>query len=269
MSMDLQSCAFVAKAPAKINLFLKIIGTTHTKDGKYHLLQSRFMRIPEFYDTLGLMFEAQKFEVVGDFDCAMEQNTIYKAFTKLLEQINPIKQEALKHLKVFVEKGIPSGSGLGGASSNAACFLQAANAVLDLNLTQTQLMQIGAEVGSDVPFFLSGLDIANVEGRGEIITPCDVSSIDVEIITPSLSVSTKEVFKEFSKRFYNPQQCEVTKKESWLKKSNLEILSNNAFMNNDLLKPLLSLYPSLQSYCQKGVFLSGSGSCFWRCKEMR
>ncbi|MBX7490036.1 4-(cytidine 5'-diphospho)-2-C-methyl-D-erythritol kinase [Helicobacter sp. Faydin-H64] len=255
----------VAKSYAKINLFLKIVGKTQINNTSYHLLQSRFMRVASLYDTLGFNFNAKEFSLVGDFDCLTEQNTIYKAFIVLLPYVSKEQVKALNHTQIVVQKKIPSGGGLGGGSSNAACFLQVVNRELNLGLDKATLMEIGAKVGSDVPFFISDLELANVEGRGEIITPYNAESkFDIEVITPNVHCSTAEVFRLYAKEFYSTSAIVQTQMESWLQKSNAEILNNNAFSNNDLLKPLLRLHSELESYCQKGVFLSGSGSCFWK-----
>lgn len=271
-------CDFLAqnsayKSYAKINLFLKIVGKTNVNGINYHLLQSRFMKVSNLYDTLFFDWNAQSFEIVGCFGCSMEQNTIYKAYDLLKPYLREWQNKALKHLKVCVDKKIPSGGGLGGGSSNAACFLQVVNQELKLNLDWQTLMNLGAQVGSDVPFFLSGLEIANVEGRGEIIESCnkgkesqDFAPFEVEIVTPKIHCETAKVFKKYSDSFYKEAKIQQTKAQNWLKISNQEILQKSAFENNDLFVAVLALYPKLESYVKEGLFLSGSGSCFW-CKK--
>lgn len=260
---EIESCEIVAKSYAKINIFLKIVGKTRIKGVNYHLLQSRFMRLPFLYDTLGFKFGVESFNIIGDFDCKLEQNTIYKALNALLPHITPDKKHALQHISILVKKEIPSGGGLGGGSANAACFLQVVNAALNLGLSDEALMQIGAEVGSDVPFFLSGLEIANVTGRGEVIAPCDEKPFLVDIIKPNCHCSTAKVFAKYAQEFYDSIKVADALKESWLQKSNAEILKQDSLKVNDLLAPVLMLYPELESY-SKTAFLSGSGSCFWR-----
>ena len=127
-------------------------------------------------------------------------------------------------------------------------------------------MEIGANIGSDVPFFASGLEIANVGGRGEVVTPCDEAPFLVEIFSPKVHCSTQAVFQKYAEEIYSQATTLQAKNERWLQKSNAEILEQNAFVSNDLLKPLLRLHPSLESYCKKNVFLSGSGSCFWKAR---
>lgn len=260
--MPFKSCVSVEKSFAKINIFLKIVGKT--RDNTYHLLHSRFLKVESLYDTLGFDFGAERFDIIGECNCALQNNTIYKAYIALLKRISSTKQKALNTLRVYVDKRIPSGGGLGGGSSNAACFLMAVNKLLDLKLNDAVLMEIGAKVGSDVPFFLSGFKIADIQGRGEIITESKEASFDVEIIAPKIHCNTQEVFKEFAKSFYTEQKALEIKAQNWLEKSNDEILRKSALEINDLLKPALKLYPELQDFMQDSLFLSGSGSCFWR-----
>lgn len=254
------------KSYAKINLFLKIVGKTQVNGINYHLLESRFMRVSHLYDVLTFDWSAQDFEVVGNFDCPMQQNTIYKAYRLLLPYLKESQKEALKHLRVLVDKKILSGGGLGGGSSNAACFLQGIHQKLKLDLDKQTLMNLGAQVGSDVPFFLSGLEIANVEGRGEIVESCDQEPFEVEIIIPKISCNTAKVFQKYSDSFYQEAKIKQIKSQNWLKKANQEIFTKSALENNDLLAAVLLLYPQLESYVKENLFLSGSGSCFWRKK---
>ncbi|MDQ1340116.1 MAG: 4-diphosphocytidyl-2-C-methyl-D-erythritol kinase, partial [Campylobacterota bacterium] len=153
------------KSYAKINVYLKIVGF---KDG-YHLINSRFVIVKELYDLMWFEKSAGlEFEIVGDFDCPKEQNTIYKAYKALIKH-QPKKEIAdfVKNNKAVVYKNIPSFAGLGGGSSNAATFLLMINKALNLNLSKEELNEIGLEVGADVPFFLSGFKSATVSGIGE------------------------------------------------------------------------------------------------------
>ncbi|MDY3112843.1 MAG: 4-(cytidine 5'-diphospho)-2-C-methyl-D-erythritol kinase [Helicobacter sp.] len=260
---------FYEKAHAKINIFLKIVGKTEVGGVGYHLINSRFLRVESLFDELILEGGSDEFCVIGACNIEEKQNTIYKAYLALLPHISKKHKDLLNKSKVKVIKRIPLGAGLGGGSSDAAAFLRLVNKAFELGLSKEVLMQIGAEVGSDVPFFISELSVANVSGRGEIVESCEEGGFGVRILNPSLHCSTKEVFSKFAKDFYTPQKAEQNLKENWLQKSNDEVLKNSPFVNNDLLEPLLALYPELESYA-KEAFLSGSGSCFWQvesCKE--
>lgn len=266
----------VYKSYAKINLFLKIVGKTCINGVHYHLLESRFMKVPSLYDSLSFDWNAPAFEIVGNFDCTTEQNTIFKAYRLLMPYLTESQKQALGHLSIRVEKNIPSGGGLGGGSSNAACFLQAVNQKLEIGLDLPTLMNLGAQVGSDVPFFLSGLEIANVKGRGEIIESCyqekesqEFAPFEVEIVMPNLHCNTAKVYQKYAESFYDEARVRQTKAQNWLEMPNQTILQNNALQNNDLLVAVLALYPKLESYREEGLFLSGSGSSFWRLSQAK
>ncbi|MCL4135183.1 UNVERIFIED_CONTAM: hypothetical protein GTU68_021953 [Idotea baltica] len=99
-------------------------------------------------------------------------------------------------LDIHLIKRIPSAAGLGGASSNAAAALIAANAIWQLKFSKEQLHAIAAELGSDVPFFLYG-GAAICQGRGEKITPFETpASLDIVIAKPNVALSTKDVFSK-------------------------------------------------------------------------
>lgn len=76
--------------------------------------------------------------------------------------------------RVRLDKQIPVGAGLGGGSADAAAALRLANATLPEPLAPDELMLLAGEVGSDVPFLVSGLDTALARGRGEVLEPCPV-----------------------------------------------------------------------------------------------
>jgi len=251
------------KAYAKVNIFLKITG----KRGNYHEIFSRFMKLPELYDEL--YFEHKKepgFVLKGDFSCTTEQNTIYKAYQALLEATN--SQALAKLIETYaikVEKNIPSFAGLGGGSSDAACFLKMCNNTLDLGLSLNELSQIGSKIGADVPFFIYDYTSANVSGIGEIVEKFDEPSLDLETITPKVLGSTPKVYQAFRESFYKELSPQEHAKLSVT--SSKEILQTYSISEaNDLFEPALHLYPELKQSYQKGWFFSGSGSSFFRLK---
>lgn len=246
------------KSFAKINIFLKITGKMAYKGQDYHTLHSRFMLYKDLYDEIEISLDSKEFEILGNFDCSLERNTIYRAYKEILPFLNQQQREILSHLQIIVNKKIPSGGGLGGGSSNAASFLCWVNDFCKLDLEKERLCEIGSRVGSDVPFFVSGYTMANVSGRGEIVEFYDEEALKVEIINPNIPSNTAQIYKEYSKSFYKPTQ------ENWFCLENNKILEKSALEVNDLLSPLLKIYPNFNDFVKQGFFLSGSGSCFWR-----
>ena len=240
------------KAPAKVNIFLKITG----HDGYYHLLNSRFMKVNNLYDEIEIV-DAEKFDIKGDINCALRDNTVFKAYVELTQEYPEIKKWFIgKEIKI--KKNIPEMAGLGGGSSDAAAFLRLVNEKSNLNLSTEKLINIGKKIGSDVAFFLYDYDVADVYGRGDIVKPRDEKALNLEIFTPSIECSTPDVYKIYKEQFFNPRPTDLDKKET------IEILQNySAIELNDLLKPALMLYPELNQYLNYGFF-SGSGSSFFR-----
>ncbi len=250
------------KAYAKVNIFLKITGT---RGNKYHTLASRFMRVDSLYDELEFIpNRSDGFLIEGDFGCSVEQNTIYKAYTALFEKTKSKELgEFFQTNGVGVQKRIPAFAGLGGGSSDAATFLHMCNKQLSLGLGMQELVEIGLQVGADVPFFLYGYASANVTGIGEIVEPFDEELLDIEIFTPKIEISTPAVYKEYRKSFFAPISKEEESK--WLELPSKEVLQKfDAQSANDLLAPALKLYPQLEAYNKEGWFFSGSGSSFFR-----
>jgi len=245
------------KAPAKVNIFLKITGY----DGYYHLLNSRFMKVNNLYDEIEII-EAEKFNITGDINCAIRDNTVFKAYIELTTEYPEIKPWFIgKEIKI--KKTIPEMAGLGGGSSDAAAFLKLVNEKSTLNLSTKELIKIGKKVGSDVPFFLYDTDVANVYGRGDIVEPINEKALDIEIFTPPIECSTPDVYKMYKKQFFNPVSTDLDKKET------TEILQNYSPNElNDLFLPAVTLYPELNKFKDFGFF-SGSGSSFFKIKKKK
>lgn len=247
-------------APAKINVYLKLV----KKRGFYHELNSRFIRYENLFDEV--VFEDktsdEEFELVGEFGCKKSENSITKAYYGLKEAgFSGELEEFFKSKRVHVKKRIPEFSGLGGGSSDCASFLLLCNEVMNLQISKERLCFIGANIGADVPFFLQGVQSANVKGVGEIVEEFEDDIPNVKLIFPKVKCSTMEVFEAFDAQFkpFN---------SSWQNCSSKMLL--NSFNNtqlNDLLNPALRVYPDLSEYAKQGYFMSGSGSTMFEVKN--
>ncbi len=183
-------------APAKINLTLDV--GARRPDG-YHDIRS-VMQTVGLSDTLTARRTPDRpgvrLEVVGDEAAGVpadESNLVHRAAVRLQKvaaarNITPGNESGL-HIRL--EKRIPLQAGLGGGSSDAAVTLRAVDAVLALNLPKVALCKIGAELGADVPFFLTG-GTALVEGLGERVTPLPPlePQWDLMIVKPPVGIST-------------------------------------------------------------------------------
>ena len=257
------------KAYAKVNVFLKIVGTR----GDYHLLASRFVTLPDLYDTLRFVPKEKPdphFILKGKFGCKTEQNSIYKAYRLLSDHTRNKKIEDFFHThEVIVTKQIPEFAGLGGGSSDAAAFLRLCNRVLALQISTATLASIGAQIGADVPFFIYGYPSANVTGIGEIVTPFEEEVVKLKTFTPPVKCDTAAVYRQFRKNISNQDLTENENlAKTLLHEKSVEILKRyEPETLNDLYPAALTLYPQLQAYAAPNRFFSGSGSTFFTTRE--
>ena len=248
------------KSYAKVNIFLKIAG----KRDNYHMLVSRFVRIKNLFDIIEFQVSnCDSFTLEGNFSCEIKKNTIYKAY-KLLSNMFQNVKDYFKHHKIVVKKDIPEFAGLGGGSSNCATFILMVNDVCKLNLSKDILAEIGAKIGSDVPFFIYEYDSANVSGIGENVKQFNEEIPKFQIITPNIKCDTSVIFQRLRDgKFY----CKIQKNEidKLLKTKSIDILNTLSITEaNDLYKPALYCNNKLQKYAKDNWFFSGSGSSFFK-----
>ena len=240
------------KSYAKINSFLKIVGTR----GNYHEIVSRFVLRSEIYDEI--FFEkADVFALECDNE-NIENNIVLKAKFELEKAgfKNELDEFFASH-KIVIKKQIPLGAGLGGGSSNAATFLKMANEELNLKLTRENLMKIGANIGADVAFFASDFNAANVGGIGEIISEFNDEVPEVKILTPGVFCSTPAVYGEFRANFMDSIDVNLAAKMREMTTVQLLERYENRKLN-DLFAPCFKIYPQMDKF--KDFFLSGSGA---------
>ena len=246
------------KSFAKINVFLKIVGTR----GNYHEILSRFVLCEQLFDEI--YFERSNSFTIECDNKEITENIIQKAMDELKRAgfSNELDEFFSSH-KIIINKQIPIGAGLGGGSSNAATFLLMVNDELNLNIKRENLMQIASKIGADVTFFVSGYKAANVSGIGEIIEEFDDEVPNLNIFTPNVFCSTPMVYQEFRSNFLQYIDVNAAKKMQNLKcKELLEIYKNEEL--NDLFAPCFKLYPQMNEFRDK--FLSGSGSSVFSVK---
>ena len=175
------------KAPAKINLFLKIVGK---RQNGFHELQSVFQLI-DLYDEIFI-----KVREDGQINFINESKKINKHDDLGLKAAKLILHEKKLGVDIYLKKNIPIGAGLGGGSSDAATILMGINNLCDLKLSKKELMGIGLKLGADVPFFVFG-ENAWVEGIGESIRKIIIPESNYYICYPNFPISTESVFKSF------------------------------------------------------------------------
>jgi 4-diphosphocytidyl-2-C-methyl-D-erythritol kinase len=232
-------------APAKLNLFLHVLG--RRADGM-HELQTVF-RLIDRSDRVGVAVrEDGEIRFSGPFG---EENLCVHA-ARLLKQASGTSKGA----DLALEKNLPVGGGLGGGSSDAATVLLALSRLWNLRLDRKTLMEIGLQLGADVPFFIYGRSALG-EGVGERLQSLDLGPAWYLVLVPQVPVSTKEIFS----------LAALTGDAKPLKIS--AFLSGQG--RNDLEPAALRRYPEiaehlawLRQHGSPGVFpprMTGSGAC--------
>ncbi|ADU97594.1 4-(cytidine 5'-diphospho)-2-C-methyl-D-erythritol kinase [Thermovibrio ammonificans] len=177
----------IVPAPAKVNLSLWINGKR--PDG-YHELVT-VLHTVNLFDTLTFM-PSDRFELQVEGDQLLplgRSNLIVKA-AELFRRATGIKP----NVKIKLLKKIPIGAGLGGGSSNAAAALKALNTLYGKPLSEPELHQLAAQIGSDVPFFIRG-GLAVATGRGEKLKHYNPAHFKLLLVYPDFSCPTAEVYK--------------------------------------------------------------------------
>jgi len=249
-------------APAKINLFLHVLG--RRADG-YHDIESVFVPIA-LWDLLDFAAR-QDGQIVreGDLTGPIDADLAVRAARALqphaLKRASGPSQTAAAGVTIRVEKRIPVGAGLGGGSSDAAATLIALNRLWDLRLSRQVLKQMGRELGADVPFFL-GDGAAFVEGTGERCTPVRLPPCWFVLVFPGEQVSTAQIFAD-PKLTRNTKATTISSFSAALCEAN-----SGLFGTNDLEPVVRSRYPSVsQALDLLGRYgparMSGSGSAVY------
>ncbi|MEW6185531.1 MAG: 4-(cytidine 5'-diphospho)-2-C-methyl-D-erythritol kinase [Thermodesulfobacteriota bacterium] len=253
------------RTPAKINLFLEVLGKR--RDG-YHSIRSLMQPI-NLFDTLSIKTNSQglKIRCPGHPELENPSNLVNKA-VKLLEKElgRPLP------LSIRLKKKIPVGAGLGGGSSNAAATLTGINQLLGGLVPERRLAVLAARIGSDVPFFLNPVTTL-ASGRGEILKPWpDFPLYWYVLIYPGFSVSTSWA--------YGQVKFPLTRIEKSINIKRLKtkgLAGGGTFLFNDLEGVVSPYFPGLAKIktalqdrgCLQAL-MSGSGSTMfglWESEE--
>ena len=189
--MTSSSNSFLNKAiefpsPAKINLFLHIVGQ---RDDGYHNLETLFQFI-DHSDTLTLTAtEKPTIDLLTPIEGVNNEDNLIVKAARLLKK----KTNSPLGVQISINKILPMGGGLGGGSSNAATVLVALNTLWQCQLSTSDLATLGLSLGADVPIFIHGFS-AFAQGVGEKLTVMDPEEPWYLITKPECSISTQQVF---------------------------------------------------------------------------
>lgn len=248
-------------SPSKVNVFLRV---THKRPDGYHELASLFHAI-SLGDTIKFSISPSSHKdslTTNAFGVPLDDSNL------IIKALNLFRRETgiNNYFWVHLDKRVPTGAGLGGGSGNAATALWAANRMSGNVVGEKELLEMAAEIGSDISFFFSS-GAAFCTGRGEIVE--DVRgilplSIPLCLMKPQDACATADVYRKF-------------KLENASKENPRELLERirkegitQATCINDLEPPAFEVLPSLKRFKQRvasagrnkfsAVFMSGSGS---------
>jgi 4-diphosphocytidyl-2-C-methyl-D-erythritol kinase len=278
MRLCCQGPSLVVNTPAKLNLFLEVLG--RRPDG-YHELETVMVSIG-LYDTLLFVEDASHQTrlrcrlATQQRLCAQQAASLAGEDNLVLRAAHLLRQETgcRRGVQIELTKRIPMQAGLGGGSSDAAATLVGLNRLWDLGLTAGQLHALAARLGSDVNFFLDSPRGALCSGRGEQITRLELSQqLHAVVACPSSGLSTAQVFGQWRPSAEQPRSsADLVAALSGGRLGPGADLLFNALEGPacDLNDDVAATLRDLRSAGAKGAAMSGSGSaCFALCRTAR
>jgi 4-diphosphocytidyl-2-C-methyl-D-erythritol kinase len=239
-------------SPAKINLRLEVL---NKREDGYHDIRTILTRI-SLYDDVYISLKKEKGISVKseNVDIPENRNLAFIAAKYLLEEAG-----IDTGVDIRIKKRIPVGGGLGGGSSNAATIIMALNELLNINLSDKGLMDIGLKIGTDVPFFIFKKP-AIATGIGDILEEITIPpNLWFVLINPDICINTGDIYKKLLLT-----NSKIGIKLPYLFKDCSQIVK---ILYNDLERVTINMYPvigeiknRLLSLGAEGTLMSGSGS---------
>lgn len=243
------------KSFAKINLCLDVV---KKRDDGFHELDMIMVPI-DLFDTVAIeISDEMQMETNKGFLPLDERNTIIKAINLLRS-----KYDFTENFSIKLMKTVPTQGGMGGGSSNAATAIKMINQMLNLQMSEAEMLNVSEQVGADVPFCLYGRP-ASVKGFGEILSPLEINlDFHIFIVKPKWGVSTPKAFKNLDlKNIVHPNCNDVIKA---LKNNDYGLFINS--IDNSLEAGAFKLLPVIEVLKRELVdfgfdvaLISGSGS---------
>jgi 4-diphosphocytidyl-2-C-methyl-D-erythritol kinase len=248
------------KSVAKINLDLRVLAKR--EDG-FHNLRSVFQTI-NLADAIEIQFEASKktkITIADDF--RIPNNLILSAAIAAMEAM-----KVHGRVSFTLKKQIPMGGGLGGGSSNAASVLLALPVLAGRILPLTTLAEIGARLGSDVPFFLTGGTAMAMDRGTELYDLPDIAEEPVLLVSPGVHVATGPAYSALDRSLtFTGSSSSINSFQAFVRALGQErsAMVASAFSANDFETVVFKQYPQLKKIAGRlrnlgGTRMTGSGS---------
>lgn len=193
------------KVPAKINLYLKVIGKR--PDG-YHDIDT-LMQAVSLYDEL-ILEKSDRIELICDGlpEIRPQDNLVYRAAKAVFELAR------YPGVKITLKKHIPTGAGLGGGSADAAFLARGLLELYEMRLDSRELKLRMAKLGADIPFFL-GTGQARATGIGDILEAIELpTDYQVLIVKPNVSINTSWAYQNLKIRLTKRQKSVILDKRT-------------------------------------------------------
>lgn len=240
-------------APAKINLFLRVL---RKREDGYHDIFSLMQKISLCDELTFLPRPEGIFLKCPDVNLPTnEDNLVFRAAQSIFAYTN-----YLSGIEITLNKRIPLAAGLGGGSSDAAATLMALNELCSFGLKKKELMELGAKLGADVPFFIFGGNTAFASGTGKKLKACkNFPKLYLVLVNPQFPLSTKTVYENLNLRL-------TSEKINYSIPRFFALGDVTRELYNDLEEVSLKLHPEFGNLKQillrhgaLGALMSGSG----------
>lgn len=250
------------KSLAKINLDLRVLA--RRADG-FHDLRTVFQTI-SLADTIDIQFEPSRKTEVTILEDQIPDNLIRRAAVALMDAM-----KVRGRVGFVLQKRIPMGGGLGGGSGNAASVLLALPVLAGRVVPLEKLIEIGARLGSDVPFFLTGGTAMALDRGTEIYDLPDVAEEPVLLLSPGVHVATGPAFSALGRSLtFTALSSSIDSFQAFVRtlESGGSARAASPFSANDFETVVFRQYPQLKKIAARlrsllgaeGVHMTGSGS---------
>jgi 4-diphosphocytidyl-2-C-methyl-D-erythritol kinase len=238
----------VLRAPAKVNLSLRILG--RRPDG-YHDLDTVMQKLDlcdfvtlRVTDEPGLVLRCPDSDLPED-----RSNIVWRGAEAFLAACGCEKKVGID---ITLQKNIPVAAGLGGGSSDAGAVLTGLNRLLEAGFSTAELIALARPLGADVPFFVTDHGAVRAEGIGDrMIAIQSLKDCTLVLVNPGFSVSTRWVYEKYA--------LTTTYKDSKLSDSQKKMDHVLSYAgSNDLERVTILSYPEIEVFKQKLLFLGAS-----------
>lgn len=251
----------ILNAYPKINIGLDIL---RKREDGYHDIDTLMVPVGGVHDTLEILPSDKQgcsLQIEGmGINCSADRNLVVKAWMLMRERYG------VGGVDMRLEKRIPFGAGLGGGSADAAAAIKGINTLFELNLSDQEMVDVAARLGSDIPFFIHSEPMF-CRGRGEILSPAevDLSGLWCLITKPAFEISTPEAYAGVTPHIPSlPLERRLRlPREMWQN----EIVNDFEASLFGRYTPLANIKRELQKQGALYASLSGSGSAMYALFE--